>query len=105
MRQAAPQRGQDAARRADGRDKGITMNDSDLQASVAAELDWDLKIDGNDIAVFADGGVVTLRGTVTSSAQKHLAHTAARRVDGVSGIRNQLLVRVLDSGSRADAGF
>ena len=81
------------------------MNDSDLQASVAAELDWDLKIDGNDIAVFADGGVVTLRGTVTSSAQKHLAHTAARRVDGVSGIRNQLLVRVLDSGSRADAGF
>jgi hypothetical protein len=81
------------------------MNDRDLQASVTAELDCDPKIDGGEIAVFADGGVVTLRGTVASSGQKHLAQTAAWRVDGVSGIRNLLLVRALDSGNRAEASF
>ena len=81
------------------------MNDSDLQASVAAELDWDLNIDGDDIAVFVACGVVTLGGTVTSSAQKNLAQTAARRVDGVTGIRNQLLVRIPDPSRRIDTGL
>ena len=81
------------------------MNDSDLQTSVTAELNWDPKIDGDDIAVFADGGVVALRGTVTSLAQRHRAEQAARRVGGCSGIHNQLLVRVLPSGSRADDGL
>jgi len=81
------------------------MNDSDLQVSVAAELDWDLNIDGDDIAVFVASGVVTLGGTVTSSAQKNQAQTAARRVDGVTGIRNQLLVRIPDSSRRTDTGL
>ena len=81
------------------------MNDSDLQTSVTAELDRDPKVDGDDIAVFADGGIVTLRGTVANLEQKHRAEQTAWRVGGSSGIRNQLLVRVLTSGRRAGASM
>ena len=82
-------------------DKGIRMTDRSLQASVTAELAWEPKVDGEDIAVSAEGSVVTLRGTVSSVAEKHQAQKAAQRVDGVSSISNELLVRALDPGTEA----
>lgn len=81
------------------------MTDSELLACVAAELDWDPKIDSDDIAVFTDCGAVTLRGTVSSVRAKHEAQNAARRVEGVIGVLNELRVRVLATGGRADAGL
>jgi hypothetical protein len=79
------------------------MTDRNLQARVIAELAWEPKVDSADIAVSAEGSVVTLCGTVSSVGQKHQAQNAAQRVGGVSGISNQLLVRVLDSGRGAGA--
>ncbi len=79
------------------------MTDGDLQASVTAELVWEPQVDSDDIAVFAEGGVVTLRGTVGSVPEKYLAQDAARRAPGVSGISNHLLVRDSDSGRGAGA--
>ena len=79
------------------------MTDMDLHASVTAELVWEPQVNSDDIAVFADGGVVTLRGTVSSLWEKHRAQNAARRVYGVSGVSNHLLVRVTDSGRGAGA--
>lgn len=84
-------------------DKGISMTDRNLRASVTAELAWAPEVDSDDIAVSAEGSVVTLRGTVSSAGQKHQAQNAAQRVDGVSSISNQLLVRVLDAGEGAEA--
>jgi osmotically-inducible protein OsmY len=74
-----------------------------LQARVAAELDWDPKVVSRQIAVSAEGGAVTLRGTVSSVRQKHEAHKAVRRVGEVTSVSNQLQVRILDAGRRADA--
>jgi hypothetical protein len=79
------------------------MTDTDLQASVTAELIREPQIDSDDIAVSADRGVITLRGTVTSLRHKNQAHNTARRVDGVRGVANQLLVRLTDCGQGADA--
>jgi hypothetical protein len=45
-------------------DKGIRMTDMSLQASVTAELAWDPKVGNDDIAVSAEGSVVTLRAVV-----------------------------------------
>lgn len=81
------------------------MTDGDLQAIVTAELVWEPHVDSDDIAVFAEGGVVTLRGTVSSLGQKHQAQNAAQRVDGVSGVSNHLLVRDTDFGRGAGAAL
>ena len=79
------------------------MTDGDMQANVTAELVSEPQMDSDDIAVFAEGGVVTLRGTVSSMRERHRAQNAAQRVHGVSGVSNHLLVRDTDSGRGAGA--
>ena len=77
--------------------------DNELTEWVAAELDFDPKVDTEHIAISADRGVVTLCGTVSSLGQKHQAQNAARRVDGVRCIRNELRVRIPDGNGRPAA--
>ena len=63
------------------------MTDDQPQADVAAELSWDPKVDSAAIAVSADAGTITLRGTVGSPREKREAGRAACRVHGVTGSR------------------
>jgi osmotically-inducible protein OsmY len=79
------------------------MTNDDLQLDVAAELSWDPQVDSQEIAVSADNGVVTLRGTVGSFRQKREAEKAAARVYGVTEVSNELQVRMLDRSKREDA--
>lgn len=79
------------------------MTNDDLQLDVGAELFWDPKVDSEEIAVSADEGTVTLRGTVGSFRQKREAQKAAERVYGVTGVINELQVRILDRDKRDDA--
>jgi osmotically-inducible protein OsmY len=79
------------------------MTNDDLQLDVAAELSWDPKLDSKAIAVSADDGAVTLRGTVGSFREKREAGKAAARVYGVTEVNNELQVRMLDSSRRYDA--
>ncbi len=79
------------------------MSNEDLVKYVNEELHWDPKIDSEAIAVSADNGVVTLRGTVGSFREKRDASSSAERVYGVERIENALQVRLLDSGGRDDA--
>jgi osmotically-inducible protein OsmY len=79
------------------------MTNDDLQLDVAAELSWDPKLDSKAIAVSADDGAVTLRGTVGSFREKREAGKAAARVYGVTEVSNELRVRMLDSSRRYDA--
>jgi osmotically-inducible protein OsmY len=46
------------------------MTNDELRLDVAAELSWDPKVDSRQIAVLADDGAVTLRGTVGSLREK-----------------------------------
>jgi osmotically-inducible protein OsmY len=79
------------------------MTNDRLRAQVAAELSWDPKVDSKDITVSADGGMVTLHGTVASFRQKREAENAARRVHGVTAVSNYLEVRIPGRDRRADA--
>lgn len=77
--------------------------DDDVRANVGDELFWDPKVDSAAIAVDANDGKVTLRGTVGSLREKREARNAAQRVVGVHSVDNQLKVRLLDGQGRSDS--
>ena len=77
--------------------------DTDLTADVSDELFWDPKVDSGAIAVSADDGRITLRGTVGSLREKREAKKAAQRVFGVTSVDNQLKVKLMNDDRRADA--
>ena len=77
--------------------------DNDLTADVSDELFWDPKVDSTAIAVSADNGKITLRGTVGSFREKREAKKAAKRVFGVVSIDNELQVKLMNDDKRADA--
>jgi osmotically-inducible protein OsmY len=79
------------------------LSNADLELSVTDELFWDPKVDSAEIAIGADAGQITLRGTVGSFRQKREAKKAAERVFGVTSVANELEVRILDADRRDDA--
>jgi osmotically-inducible protein OsmY len=79
------------------------MTNDDLTANVTDELFWDPKLDNEAIAVSADDGRITLKGTVGSLHEKREAKKAAERVYGVVSVDNKLEVRLLNDDRRADA--
>jgi osmotically-inducible protein OsmY len=79
------------------------MSKDELELNVSEELLWDPKVDNAAIAVSADDGVVTLRGTVGSFRQKREAKQDAERVYGVEKVNDELQVRILDEYRRDDA--
>jgi osmotically-inducible protein OsmY len=74
-----------------------------LTRNVCYELFWDSNVGSAAIAVSANEGSVTLRGTVGSLHEKREAQRAARRVYGVVAVDNQLTVKLLGHKGRADA--
>ena len=80
----------------------MSWND-DWSADVSDELFWDPKVDNTAVAVSADDGTITLRGTVGSLREKREARKAAQRVYGVISVDNQLKVRLLNDERRDDA--
>jgi osmotically-inducible protein OsmY len=77
---------------------------TELVEDVRAELAWDPAVNhAAEIAVGADRGRVTLRGTVGSLHQRRVAEDAAKRVLGTLDIDNELSVRLMDEWAREDA--
>jgi len=79
------------------------MTDEDLRSAVADELVWDPKMDSAAVAVSAKDGVITLRGTVGSFAEKRDARWDAERVYGVIDVNDELEVELLSEDIREDA--
>jgi osmotically-inducible protein OsmY len=69
-------------------------SDSAIREDVLAELKWDPKITSPDIAVAVKDGVVTLSGYVSSYWEKDAAEKAVKRVYGVRGVANDLVVKL-----------
>ena len=66
-------------------------------------LDLDPRIPSPiEIAVSADGGAVTLRGTVERFSQRRAAVQDAKRIDGVYEVDDQLKVNLLGADRRED---
>lgn len=76
--------------------------DLQLQRDVAEELRWDPSINEKEIAIAAKDGVVTLRGTVSSYAEKFAAELAAERVTGVRAVAEELTVQLPGQHVRDD---
>jgi osmotically-inducible protein OsmY len=74
----------------------------DVRAAVEAELGFDPLVDSTDIEVMNIKGDVTLAGTVPSYPQYVESAAAARRVAGVSGVHNNLMVVLPDRNYRDD---
>src|SRR3979411_3225248 len=77
-------------------------SDGEIEKDVKAELEWDPDLNATDIAVSVKKGVVTLAGFVKSYTDKYEAEAAAKRVAGVSGVANDLEVRMPSVDERPD---
>jgi osmotically-inducible protein OsmY len=80
----------------------MSAND-DLATRVSDELFWNPVVDNDAIAVAADDGRITLRGTVGSLREKREAEKAAQRVFGVVSVQSRLEVTRMGDEQRADA--
>lgn len=76
--------------------------DGQLQLDVIEELKWDPRVGRAEIGVAAKDGVVTLSGQVDSYAQKYAAEGAAKRVEGVLAVAEELAVKPPLSSNRTD---
>jgi osmotically-inducible protein OsmY len=79
------------------------MSDEELRNDVIDELSWDPTVDSEEIAVAAEDGVVTLRGTVGSLHAKREATKATQRLYGVRRVDNKLEVRLMGDAGRHHA--
>jgi osmotically-inducible protein OsmY len=78
--------------------------DQSVRADIRTALANDPRLpEPDEIAVAVYHGNVTLRGTVGSFAQQRAAMADARRTVGVSGVYDELHVRLLDDDRRKDA--
>ena len=71
----------------------VHLTDKMLRDSVISQLDFEPEVNPAGIGVAVEQGVVTLSGFVDDYAQKAAAEKAVKRLFGVKGLANELLVR------------
>ena len=79
------------------------LTNTTLEGAVIDSLEHDPRLPSSgEIAVSADGGLVTLRGTVESFSQRRAAVKDAKKIDGVYEVDDQLKVNLLGADRRED---
>ena len=78
------------------------MSDNIIRQDVVDELVYEPRVNAAHIGVAVDNGVVTLSGHVESYAAKLAAERAARRVQGVKAIAEEITVRYPEDKKTAD---
>ena len=82
----------------------MSIINASTEDAVREVLSLDQRIpDPEQVAVSADTGLVTLRGTVGSFGQRRAAVHDAANVVGVDDVIDELKVRLLDESRREDA--
>ena len=80
------------------------LTDTGIEDDIREALLVDPRIkDATEVAISADDGRITLRGTVGSFAQRRAAVHDALAVEGVYNVDDELQVRLLDEARREDA--
>lgn len=82
----------------DEREPAVVASDGRITTAVKSRLIADKYVDGLRINVETYEGVVTLRGTVSSSLPREQAERLAAGVDGVKSVQNE--IRIVREGSR-----
>tara|TARA_R110002033_G_scaffold166331_1_gene204859 strand:+ start:85553 stop:86224 length:672 start_codon:yes stop_codon:yes gene_type:complete len=76
--------------------------DSKIKLDVQDELAWEPSIDETKIGVAVDDGVVTLSGKLDSYTKKLAAEKAAKRVQGVKAVAEDIVVKYGSSLEKTD---
>lgn len=76
--------------------------DLSLKNDVIEELEWEPSINSARIGVAVSNGIVTLSGTVPTYYEKITAEKAAKRVEGVRAVVEEIDVRLQSSSTRTD---
>ena len=77
-------------------------SDIDIKRDVEEELRLNPDLDATDVAVAVKSGVVSLSGFVRSYSQRWEAERTAKRVNGVTGVANDIEVRLPVFNQRPD---
>lgn len=72
----------------------LTSADQSLRDAVIRQLEWDPQVDASLIGVSAQAGIATLTGYVGTYTAKLAAERAVRKVSGVTGVVDDLEVRL-----------
>ena len=80
----------------------IQKSDTQLKADVLAELNYEPNVRIADIGVLVQNGAVTLNGFSSSYEEKWNAVAAAKRVDGVRALADDITVNLPGSMARTD---
>jgi osmotically-inducible protein OsmY len=80
-----------------------TRTDEEIQREVLEELQWEARVQPNEIGVVVKDGVVTLTGWVDAYTKRWAAEQAAHRVRGVKAVANDIEVRLPTDAERTDA--
>jgi osmotically-inducible protein OsmY len=78
------------------------MTDSELRQAIQDELGWEPSIDDREIGVSVKEGVATLNGTVNNFFVKWEAGSAARRINGIMAVANDIEVQLPGDHHRND---
>jgi osmotically-inducible protein OsmY len=77
--------------------------DAQLQREILDERVWDPHVDHASIGVAVHNGVVTLSGFVGNYAQKEVVENTVRKIVGVKGIAEEMVVRLPGELKTSDA--
>ncbi|MFC7549542.1 BON domain-containing protein [Plantactinospora sp. GCM10030261] len=80
----------------------VTRSDAEIQRDVLAELDWEARVQPNEVGVSVRDGVVILTGWVDNYAKKWAAERAVQRLRGVRAVANDIEVRLPGEAERLD---
>jgi osmotically-inducible protein OsmY len=69
------------------------ISDVDLAASIMRTLEWDNAVPHDRIGVTVEHGIVTLEGTVERAFERDEAELDVRKISGVNGVINKIVVR------------
>ena len=80
----------------------MKRTDTDIAQAVLRALEWDIAIPHEKIKARVDNGWVTLEGGVALQFQRAAAENAVRRLSGVRGVTNQILLELRPSVKPAE---
>jgi len=79
----------------------LWRTDGYVRDAIQYQLEREIDVNPSDVSITADDGAVTLTGFVQTFAEKLAAARAARRVDGIKAIANE--IQVTPESQRTDA--
>ena len=80
---------------------GLARTDSDIAQAVRTALEWDVLVPDQEIQSTVSDGWVTLEGKVDYLSQVEDADRAVRRLSGVRGVYNKIVVTAPGAGPDA----